>query len=97
MPIYIALMNLTEQGIKTIKDAPERVGSAAKAMDAMGCKLLDFYVTMGCYDYVAIAEAPDDKTIMTFLLGLGAQGNVRSTSLKAFRKEEFGDMVAKLP
>jgi len=97
MPIYIALMNLTEQGIKTIKDAPERLGDAKKTMDTMGCKLLNFYATMGCYDYVAIAEAPDDATIMTFLMGLGAQGNVRSTSLKAFTVEEFADMAKKLP
>jgi uncharacterized protein with GYD domain len=52
---------------------------------------------MGEYDYVAIGEAPSDEAYMTFLLGIGAQGNARTTTLKAFTKEEFAEMIKKLP
>jgi uncharacterized protein with GYD domain len=93
MPTYISLMKLTEQGIKDIKKAPERVAEASKAMEALGGKLLGFYLVMGEYDYVSISEGPSDQVAMTFLLGLGATGNVRTTTLKAFTLEEFTAMV----
>ena len=97
MPAYITLMNLTEQGISDIKNAPERVGESVKALEAVGGKLLGFYLTMGEYDYVAISEGPSDEVAMTFLMGLGAAGNVRTTTLKAFNVEEFKEMVKNLP
>jgi uncharacterized protein with GYD domain len=97
MPIYISLMSLTDQGISTIKDAPARVKESAKAMEAMGAKLLEFYLVMGEYDYIGIAEAPNDEVAMTFLLGLGGQGNVRTKTLKAFTVEGFAGMVKRLP
>ena len=97
MPIYITLFNLTEQGIKNIKDAPERIEEGIKAAESIGGKLIGFYATMGEYDYVSIGEAPSDEVHMTFLLGLAAQGYVRTKTLKAFTKEELGEMISKLP
>ncbi len=97
MPTYIILMNLTEKGIKNIKKAPERIEATAKALEAAGGKLKDFYTVMGPYDYVAIAEGPSDEVAMAQLLGLGAAGNVRTTTLKAFTKEEFSEVLKKLP
>jgi len=97
MAKYVILMNLTEQGIKDIKNAPARVEGAAKALEAAGGKLLDFYVVMGSYDYVAIAEGPGDEVAMAQLLGLGMACNVRTTTLKAFTMEEFGKILDMLP
>jgi len=97
MPTYILLMKLTEQGAKDIKNAPQRVEKAAKTVEAMGGKMMGFYTTMGEYDYVAIGECPNDEVMMTFLLGLGSLGNVKTTTLKAFTKEEFSQLVKKLP
>ncbi|GAI41846.1 unnamed protein product, partial [marine sediment metagenome] len=36
MPTYVILMNLTEQGVKNIKEAPERIEAVAKALEAAG-------------------------------------------------------------
>ena len=52
---------------------------------------------MGEYDYVGIGEAPSDEVAMTFMLAQGSAGNVRTTTLKAFTKEEFAEIVKKLP
>ena len=52
---------------------------------------------MGPYDYVAIAEGPSDEVAMAQLFGLGAAGNVRTITLKAFTKEEFVEVLKKLP
>ncbi len=97
MAIGICLMNLTEQGIKNLKDAPKRVVEAKKAIEAIGGKWLGFYLTMGEYDYVAIVDFPSDAVAMTYLMTLGTGGNVRTTTLKAFTEEEFQKMVEKLP
>jgi uncharacterized protein with GYD domain len=91
------LYKLTEQGVKDIKNAPGRIEEGIKAFERMGGKVLGFYAVMGEYDYVAIGEAPSDEVAMTFALALGSSGNVRTTSLKAFTKEAFTEMVKKLP
>jgi len=97
MPRYIALMKLTEKGIKDIKNAPQRLEKAAAVIGAMGGKLVDFYTVMGDYDYVAVAEFPNDEAGMIFLLTLGSQGNVRTTTLRAFDTQQFAELVKKIP
>lgn len=97
MPIYITLFNLTDKGVKNIKDAPGRIEEGIKTAESIGGKLIGFYATMGEYDYISIGEAPSDDVYMTFLLGLGTQGYVRTKTLKAFTHEELGKMIAKLP
>ena len=97
MPTYITLSKLTDKGIKGIKNAPMRIEEALKTGEAMGCKLIGIYAVMGEYDYLGITEAPNDEVHMALVLGMGAQGNVRTTTLKAFTKEEFGEIIKKLP
>ena len=97
MPIYIGLYKLTDQGIKNIKDAPQRIEEAFKGWEAMGGKVIGFYSVMGEYDYVAIGEAPNDEVAVTFALALGSQGDARTMTLKAFTREEFTEIVNKLP
>ena len=97
MPTYIGLYKLTDQGIKNIKDAPQRIEEAIKAAEAVGGKSLGVYTVLGEYDYVAIGEFPNDEVAVTFALAIGAQGNVRTTTLKAFTREEFARIVKKLP
>jgi uncharacterized protein with GYD domain len=97
MPTYIGLYKLTDQGIKTIKDAPGRVEDAIKGAEALGGKVIGVYSVMGEYDYVTIGEFPSDESQMTFAMALGSKGTVRTTTLKAFTKEEFAEIVKKLP
>ncbi len=97
MPTYVLLMNLTDKGIREIKDAPARLDAAFKGVEAAGGKITGFYMTMGQYDYVAIAEGPSDEAALLQLLGLGMAGNVRTTTLKAFTMEEVGGLLKKLP
>lgn len=97
MSTYVILMNLTEKGIKEIKDAPERIAESVKAIEAAGGKMLAFYVLMGSYDYLVVAEGPGDETALAQLLGLGMGGYVRTTTMKAFNQEEFAKVLAMLP
>ena len=97
MPSYVILMKLTEQGAKAIKEAPARIEAGIKGWEAMGGKMTGFYVVMGDYDYVAVGEAPNDETAATFVLALGSLGNVKTTTLRAFTRDEFAALVKKLP
>jgi uncharacterized protein with GYD domain len=97
MPTYITLYNWTEQGIKNVKGAPARIEAAIKSAEAIGGKSLGVYLTMGEYDLVSVFESPDDETASAFLLAQGMQGNVRSTTLRAFTKQQFAEIVKKLP
>jgi uncharacterized protein with GYD domain len=97
MVTYVILMKLTDQGIKNVKQAPARVEQGIKAFEAMGGKVTAFYTVMGEYDYLAIGEAPNDETGLAFVLGLSALGNVRTTTLRAFSREQFAGVVSKLP
>jgi len=89
MPTYISLVNLTEQGIKEVKNAPERLVAFDSAAKDIGGKLIGFYLVMGQYDYVVITEAPDDQTAARLILGTIAQGSVRTQTMRAFPREEF--------
>jgi uncharacterized protein with GYD domain len=97
MNTYITLMKLTDQGIKTVKDAPKRAEAGIKAFEKMGGKVLGFYAALGEYDYVSIGEAPNDEVATAFSLALGSLGNVRTTSLRAFTLKEFTEIVNKVP
>jgi uncharacterized protein with GYD domain len=97
MPTYVVLYKLTEQGIKNVKNAPQRIEDGIKGFQKMGGKVTGFYTVMGEYDYVSIGEAPNDEVAMTFCLALSSGGNVRTTTLKAFTPEEFKKIIAKLP
>jgi len=97
MPTYVTLYKFTDQGIKGIKEIPNRIEEAVKNYEKMGGNAIGVYPVLGEYDIVAIGEAPNDETAMTFALALGSQGNVRTTTLKAFTTEEFKEIVNKLP
>ena len=97
MPTYVVLYRLTDQGIRNIKDAPKRIEEGIKAIEAVGGKVIGFYSVMGEYDYVGIGELPNDETAVALALAIGSQGNARTTTLKAFTKEEFAEIVKSLP
>jgi len=51
---------------------------------------------MGAYDAVVVVEAPDDETVSAFILKIGALGNVKGQTLRAFRRSEMEGILAKI-
>ena len=96
MPTYIGLLKLTDQGNKDIMNAPARIDDGIKLYQKMGGKVIGLYLVMGEYDYVTIGEAPSDEVQTAFALALCSQGNVKSTTLKAFTTKEIPAILAKL-
>jgi uncharacterized protein with GYD domain len=93
MPTYVALVNWTDQGIVAFKDSTKRADAFAKQLQQAGGKLRDIYWTIGPHDMVAIADAPDDETMTATLLQVGALGNIRTATMRAFSKREFSEIA----
>ena len=97
MATYITLINLTEQGVKTIKDLPARIAAGRQAMEANGGKLLQYYLTLGAQDAVVVYEFPDDETVASMALAQAGLGNIRTTSMRAFTEAEIPGILSKMP
>jgi uncharacterized protein with GYD domain len=97
MAAFVMLMKLTDKGLADLKNAPARIEDGIKVLEAAGGAMYSFHVTMGAYDYVAVGEAPDDDAAALVALSLAAGGNVTTTTLRAFTRQEFASLVAKLP
>lgn len=97
MPTYIILMNYTDQGVRNIKQSPALIETGDKALVALEGRLIGAYPVMGEYDRVVIIELPSDEIAMTTVLGLNAAGNVRTKTLKAFTREQFTEIIKKMP
>ena len=95
MPSYITLINWTDQGAKNYKDSVDRYEAAQKAMSAAGVSFKEIYWTIGPYDLVGVVEAPDDETATAALLTVAGQGNIRTTTLRAFSAGEMRSVIAK--
>ena len=97
MPTYISFLSYTQQGIAAVKHGPARLDAAKEAYRKAGGEVKGFYLTMGRYDMILIAELPNDETVATLALGLGAAGNVRSETVRAFTETEYRKVVGTLP
>ena len=96
MAAYVLLIKWTDQGMRQIRDSPNRLDKAKAMLRDMGGQFTSFYMTMGEYDMVATYEAPDDAVAARFTLMLGMLGNVRSTTLKAFPEKAYREIVNSL-
>ena len=96
MATYIVLTNFTDQGVRNVKDSPKRADAVKKLAKKFGVTAKEFFWTLGSYDLVAIFEAPDEESMTAVGLAIGAAGNVRTQTMRAFSKDEMSAVLAKL-
>ena len=97
MPYFVSLVKWTDQGIRNVKDSPKRAEAFEAAVKASGGILKDIYLVLGDYDLVIVTEAPNDETAAKLVLATASLGNVRTTTMRAFNREEFKKIIASLP
>lgn len=77
MPIYITQGRYTRNAIKGMIVKPEdRADAVARLLSKIGGRLLGYYVTFGEYDFLTVAEAPNDVQMAAALLAAGSGGGV---------------------
>lgn len=96
MPTYVTLMNWTDQGIGSVKDTVQRRDQANALAEKHGATIEEVYWTVGPYDLVAIVEAPDEESATAMLLELATAGNLRTTTLRAYGREEMSGILQRL-
>ena len=96
MVTYIVLARFTDQGIRNAKESPKRAEAFKQLAKTFGVTVKDIFWTQGRYDTVTIVEAPDESSAMSLSLSLGALGNIRTESLRAFSAADMAAIVGKM-
>jgi uncharacterized protein with GYD domain len=96
MATFITTVKFTQQGIKAIDETTKRAVALKAAGKKLGVKVTNIYWTLGDHDGVLIFEASDDETATTFMLDVGARGNVHTTTCRAFTAAEMDKIVDKV-
>jgi uncharacterized protein with GYD domain len=96
MATFITSIKFTQQGIKEINGTTKRAAAVKTSAKKLGVKVKEIYWTLGDHDGVLIFETADDETATTFLLHLGAMGNVHTSTCRAFTAAELDKILAKV-
>ena len=96
MARYIMLTNWTEQGIKNVKESPKRLDAAKALAKKLNGEIVEFYMTTDAHDMGLILDSPDDEAAAKFALSVGSDGNIRTTTLKAFSEKSYRAIVGSL-
>ncbi len=95
MATYVVLIDWTQQGVANFKNSVDRYEAARGSFENLGITFKDIYWTLGSHDLVAVLDAPDGETLAAALLMLSSQGNLRTTTLRAFSRDEMRSVIAK--
>jgi uncharacterized protein with GYD domain len=96
MPTYIVLANMTQQGVQSAKEIPQRRAAAKDAAQALGITWREVYLTMGAHDVVFVLDAPNGETVAKFVLQIGMRGNLSTQTLRAFTEAETDALLSDL-
>lgn len=97
MTTFMMIMNFTDQGARSIKDAPKRMDAARQLGKKMGVEIKQIYLTAGESDLVAFLEASDPDAMPRFAMALGSLGNVHTKTVRAWPEADFLRIVSELP
>jgi uncharacterized protein with GYD domain len=79
MAIFISQGRYTREAIQGMTANPEdRSKAVGKLVKAAGGRLLSYYLTFGEYDFLLVAEAPDEKAMAAAVLAAAGGGGVQS-------------------
>jgi uncharacterized protein with GYD domain len=96
MATYVTLYQFTDQGIRNVKDSPNRLKAGIEQARAAGINVVGAYYLQGPYDLVVISEASDEDAATAFALSIGKQGNVRTTTMRAWDADQFAQILEKV-
>lgn len=96
MASYVCLVSFTQEGLKNLGATTRRAEAFEKAAEKLGVTIKFTLWTLGRFDLVHILEAPDDETAASMAFSLGALGNVRVETMRAFDRGEMEETLDKV-
>ena len=97
MATYILISSLTDEGRKTLKERPERLGEVNKEVESMGGRITAQYAVLGEFDFVTVLEAPSNEAVAKISVELGSRGTLQITSIPALSISAFVDILGTSP
>ena len=97
MARFVRLVKFTPEGLKNLKEIPERFAQGRKYFESLGGKVVDVYAVSGAYDLVAILEAADPQAVMKHGLFVSQTGYVELTTMAATPMIDFLKCVGEVP
>jgi uncharacterized protein with GYD domain len=77
MPTYITQGRYSRDAVKGMIVHPEdRAEAVARLLSKVGGRLVNYYLTFGEYDFLFVAEAPNDVQMAAALLAAGSRGGI---------------------
>jgi len=95
MAINVSLVSYTEQGIRNVKESPQRARAFRELCKQNGVQVREMLWTVGPYDMVIITEGPEEA-LSAVLLSVAKLGNVRTQSLRAMDLETWQRVLDKV-
>ena len=96
MATFVSLFKFTDEGIRTIQGTTERFQGSQEICKQLGVKIKDLYYTNGQYDGIAIREG-DEESVSAAALAIGALGNTRTVTTRAYTVDEMKKITSKMP
>jgi uncharacterized protein with GYD domain len=88
MAVYVTLYRYTDEGMKHIKEAGRIARGWQQEAEKAGIKVLGLYWLQGDYDAVTIIESDNDDAVNSLILSIGAQGYLRTQTMRAMSLED---------
>ena len=97
MPTFILALSWTDQGVRSVKDSPKRLGAGKELAKKMGVEIKQTFLTSGDQDLLVIVESLSGDNVAKFALALSALGNVRTRTMRAWSESEYQKIMSELP
>ena len=89
MAHYVMLSSLSESGRKVLRERPGWIRKVNRELERKGAKVRAQYAVLGPYDFVTVLEAPDNETVSSISIEMGARGSVSMMTMPAIPLDAF--------
>src|SRR5829696_5485185 len=89
MATFIMLSRLSPEGMKTLRENPERIQEVNREVEGFGARVVQQYALLGHHDFITVLEAPDAETVSRVSVELSSRATASYETLPAIEVDEF--------
>jgi uncharacterized protein with GYD domain len=93
MAMYIVLGHITDEGAKNMNQFASQVEQNISRAESSGIKVHGWYMTQGRYDFVVVAEAPNDEVQWRQAFAVAGSGMARTETMHAYTLDEVRRLI----
>ena len=89
MATFVMLSRLSPEGMKTLRENPERIQEVNREVEGLGARVVQQYALLGHHDFITVLEAPDAETVSRVSVELSSRATASYETLPAIEVNEF--------